>query len=125
MNKQDIQNLIQEMIAQNMNTNQFNYSKVPNHVHNGIDSPRIGLGDNIMNNQSRPMYSFISGLVTLSGGTATVTDERITTDSVIVVTSQTSHSFTGSGNSVSAFCSNGSATISGTTTEIINYLIII
>ena len=60
----------------------------------------------------------LSGLVTLASGTYTITDNRIKATSSIVTTSQSAHL-------TSAICSTGSAVITGTGTDIINYVIFI
>ena len=41
MDEQKIQNLIQQEIKSYMDRNQYSVSKIPNHYHNGSDSPKI------------------------------------------------------------------------------------
>lgn len=80
-------------------------SQTPFHTHNGIDSPKIKNTDLI---GTGPVI--LSGKVRMDGAvspTAVITDDRITSDSAIVVTTTNYVA----GMEFSAACSDGFATI--------------
>lgn len=45
MENQDLKNLIQQEIKNYMNSSQYGISKIPSHLHNGIDTPKITVVD--------------------------------------------------------------------------------
>lgn len=95
----------QNSIQQSQTAGQFGgVNHTSYHKHNGVDSPRIKNSDII------GAATLLSGTVQMDGTatpTAVITDDRITTSSVIVVTSTNYIA----GEAFSAVCSNGYATI--------------
>ena len=96
----------------------------PNRI-NQLDYPLDQDSKDLINQAVQEVTLF--GVVSLSSGTATITDSRITANSVIVVTSTLSHNG-GVNNTIGASCFAGYATFSeltGTYSDPVNYVIYI
>lgn len=109
---------IQNQINQTQKKDQYTTPNVPFHKHNNIDSPRIKASD------LDGGFYLLKGFAQLSAGSVTITNSRIKTTSVIVVTSQDS----GTGPNIAAICNAGNARIfeaSGGRTDVVNYIIAI
>ncbi len=109
---------------QSQNNRQFTVGPVQFHTHNGVDSPRIKSSD--LQGEAGP--TIIAGVVRLVSGTATITDDRITTDSVITATSQNSYTVLTFNGTIAAVCNNGNAVIfssGGVSTDPVNYIIVV
>lgn len=114
MNQDQITALVQSLINQAQSSAQFQVTKNGYHIHNGVDSPLLPVTE-------------LWGVVTLSSGSATITDPRIKASSVIVATSTVSHTYAGvTAYTLGASCTNGSASIFGqgpVATDPVNYII--
>lgn len=115
MNKEQIQEMIDESIAKQANTNQYSVSQVPLHVHNGLDS-------NVVPAQFNDYTNFaVWGTATADGsGQITITNRNILSTSVILVTGTQNDAFT-----IDAVCTVGTGLITNAASgELVNYLII-
>lgn len=120
MDNSKLIDLIQSEIRNGQSFQQFTSNNVPNHVHNGIDSPRVNMAD-LLN-------GIISGSVKLTAGNGTITDSRIQPTSIIVVCPTSSIEFISPANVYlfGAQCFQGSASIFGggpARNDTVNYLI--
>lgn len=81
MNEDQIRQIAQDIYDKNQSTNQWNVSKIPLHVHNGVDSNKVKYTDLL------EVPLILSGVITTNGsGNIHIYDSRITVNSVIVVT---------------------------------------
>ena len=58
---ENLQQIIKEQLAEQANSAQYNAYQVPNHSHNGIDSPRISQTDIIPNEGYTAVFKFYPG----------------------------------------------------------------
>lgn len=110
---------IKNGILQSQTAGQFGgVSNTSYHKHNDIDSPAIPVVN----------LGILAGVVQLSSGRATIKNRIITTNSVIIALSQTSHPSGSGQDTLAGVCNSGNAVLfegSGTSADVIEYIIIV